>query len=89
MLICIRTNDVNNSGANPADCVAPSFVVLAYVKDVAEKISRVLRRENIKACNKPTSTLSHQFINILYTLDSACPLVKLKPRIFQRLPPFE
>jgi hypothetical protein len=28
-------------------------------------------------------------IDILYTLDSASPLVKLKPRIFQRLPPFE
>jgi hypothetical protein len=30
-----------------------------------------------------------QPIDILYTLDSASPLVKLKPRIFQRLPPFE
>ena len=28
-------------------------------------------------------------IDILYTLDSASLLVKLKPRIFQRLPPFE
>jgi dTDP-D-glucose 4,6-dehydratase len=28
-------------------------------------------------------------INILYTLDSPSLLVKLKPRIFQRLPPFE
>ena len=27
-------------------------------------------------------------IDILYTLDSASLLVKLKPRIFQRLPPF-
>jgi regulator of protease activity HflC (stomatin/prohibitin superfamily) len=30
-----------------------------------------------------------QPIDILYTLDSASLLVKLKPRIFQRLPPFE
>ena len=28
-------------------------------------------------------------IDILYTLDCASLLVKLKPRIFQRLPPFE
>ena len=28
-------------------------------------------------------------IDILYTLDSASLLVRLKPRIFQRLPPFE
>jgi hypothetical protein len=28
-------------------------------------------------------------IDILYRLDSASLLVKLKPRIFQRLPPFE
>ena len=28
-------------------------------------------------------------IDILYTLDSASLLVKLKPRIFQRSPPFE
>jgi hypothetical protein len=28
-------------------------------------------------------------IGILYTLDSASLLVKLKPQIFQRLPPFE
>jgi hypothetical protein len=28
-------------------------------------------------------------IDILYKLDSASLLVKLKPRIFQRLPPFE
>jgi hypothetical protein len=28
-------------------------------------------------------------IDILYTLDSASLLVKLKPRIFQRLPPLE
>jgi hypothetical protein len=28
-------------------------------------------------------------VDILYTLDSASLLVKLKPRIFQRLPPFE
>jgi hypothetical protein len=28
-------------------------------------------------------------MNILYTLDSASLLVELKPRIFQRLPPFE
>jgi hypothetical protein len=50
-----------NNRANPADCVAPSFVVLPYVKGVAEKISRVLRRENIKVCYKPTTTLSYQF----------------------------
>jgi hypothetical protein len=43
----LHTTDVNNNRANPADCVAPSFVVLPYVKGVAEKISRVLRRENI------------------------------------------
>jgi hypothetical protein len=30
-----------------------------------------------------------ELIDILYTLDSASLLVKLKPRIFQRLPPFE
>ena len=28
-------------------------------------------------------------IDILYTLDSASLLVKLKPRLFRRLPPFE
>jgi hypothetical protein len=28
-------------------------------------------------------------IDILYTLDSVSVLVKLKPRIFPRLPPFE
>jgi hypothetical protein len=32
---------------------------------------------------------NHRTIDILYTLDSASLLVKLKPRIFQRLPPFE
>jgi hypothetical protein len=32
---------------------------------------------------------SVSLIDILYTLDSASLLVKLKPRIFQRLPPFE
>jgi hypothetical protein len=52
----LHTTDVNNNRANPADCVTPSFVVLPYVKGVAEKISRVLRRENIKVCYKPTST---------------------------------
>ena len=57
----LHTTDVNNNRTNPADCVAPSFVVLPYVKGIAEKISRVLRRENIKVCYKPTSTLSHQF----------------------------
>ena len=57
----LHTTDVNNNRANPADCVAPSFVVLPYVKGVAENISRVLRRENIKVCYKPTTTLSHQF----------------------------
>jgi hypothetical protein len=31
----------------------------------------------------------HACIDILYTLDSASLLVKLKPRIFQRFPPFE
>jgi hypothetical protein len=30
----------------------------------------------------------NQTIDILYTLDSASLLVKLKPRVFQRLPPF-
>ena len=30
-----------------------------------------------------------QPIDILYKLDSASLLVKLKPRLFQRLPPFE
>jgi hypothetical protein len=30
-----------------------------------------------------------RIIDILYTLDSASLLVKLKARIFQRLPPFE
>jgi hypothetical protein len=34
-------------------------------------------------------TLYVYIIDILYTLDSASLLVKLKPRIFQRLPPFE
>ncbi len=57
----MHSTDVNNSRANPADCAVPSFVVLPYVKGVTEKISRVLRRENIKVCYKPTSTLSHQF----------------------------
>jgi hypothetical protein len=57
----LHTTDVNNSRANPADCAVLSFVVLPYVKGVTEKISRVLRRENIKVCYKPTSTLSHQF----------------------------
>jgi hypothetical protein len=33
--------------------------------------------------------LRMSFIDILYTLDIAHLLVKLKPRIFQRLPPFE
>ena len=31
--------------------------------------------------------IGHRYL--IYTLDSAPPLVKLKPRIFQRLPPFE
>jgi hypothetical protein len=35
------------------------------------------------------SLLKVQTIDILYKLDSASLLVKLKPRIFQRLPPFE
>ena len=35
------------------------------------------------------STQRLETIDILYTLDSASLLVKLKPRIFQRLPPFE
>jgi hypothetical protein len=34
-------------------------------------------------------TFCVHLIDILYTLDSASLLVKLKPRIFQRLPPFE
>jgi hypothetical protein len=42
----LHTTDVNNSRANPADCAAPSFVVLPYVKGITEKISQVLRREN-------------------------------------------
>jgi hypothetical protein len=33
--------------------------------------------------------LDVKFIDISYTLDSTSLLVKLKPRIFQRLPPFE
>jgi hypothetical protein len=35
------------------------------------------------------ATICVDIIDILYTLDSASLLVKLKPRIFQRLPPFE
>ena len=35
------------------------------------------------------NAFSSKTIDILYTLDSASLLVKLKPRIFQRLPPFE
>ena len=35
-----------------------------------------------------TITSDHRYL-ILYTLDSASLLVKLKPRIFQRLPPFQ
>ena len=51
---------VNNRG-NPADCVASSCLTLPYVKGVTEKVSRVLRRENIKVRYKPTTTLSQQF----------------------------
>ena len=52
----------------------------------------------IRGGNKMVSTLAFYTnfdvvtgicIDILYTLDSASLLVKLKPRIFQRLPPFE
>jgi hypothetical protein len=39
--------------------------------------------------HKTNNRLKVQTIDILYTLDSASLLVKLKPRIFQRLPPFE
>ena len=59
--IHIPRTGVNNR-VNPADCVASSCVTLPYVKGVTEKISRVLRRENIKVCYKPTTTLSQQFI---------------------------
>ena len=50
-----------NNRVNPADCVASSFVTLPYVKGVTEKTPRVLRRENVKVCYKPTTTLSQQF----------------------------
>ena len=50
-----------NNRVNPADCVASSCVTLPYVEGVTEKISRVLRRENIKVCYKPTTTLFQQF----------------------------
>ena len=40
--------------------------------------------------NKPAQMQDRlNTIDILYTLDSTSLLVKLKPRIFQRLPPFE
>ena len=56
----ITRTGVNNV-VNPADCVASSCVTLPYVKDITEKVSRVLRRENIKVRYKPTTTLSQQF----------------------------
>ena len=56
----IPRTSVNNRG-NPADCVASSCVTLPHVKGVTEKVSTVLRRENIKVRYKPTTTLSQQF----------------------------
>ena len=56
----IPCTGVNNRG-NPADCVASSCVTLPYVKGVTGKVSKVLRRENIKVRYKPTTTLSQQF----------------------------
>ena len=56
----IPRTSVNNRG-NPADCVASSCAILPYFKGVTEKVSRVLRRENIKVRYKPTTTLSQQF----------------------------
>ena len=57
---------VNNRG-NPAECVASSCVTLPYVKGVTEKVSRVLRRENIKVINAPLpfpNSLPNQRINL-------------------------
>ena len=50
-----------NNRVNPADCVASSCVTLPYIKGVKEKISSLLRRENIKVCYEPNTNLSQQF----------------------------
>jgi hypothetical protein len=46
----------NNNNANES-----GFVVLPYIKGVTEKLSRVLRRENIKVGYKPVNTLHQHF----------------------------
>ena len=44
-----------------ADYSPSNFVVLPYIKGVTEKIYRAIKKENVKVCYKPTSTLSQQF----------------------------
>ena len=53
---------VDNNRENPTDSSSKlGFVLLPYVKGVTEKISRTLRRENIKVGYKPINTLHYKF----------------------------
>jgi hypothetical protein len=66
----------------PQKCVKPQPML-----HVGEKIFVV--KLNSRFCKALYNFLELHPIDILYKLDSASLLVKLKPRIFQRLPPFE
>jgi hypothetical protein len=63
------------------------FQLCFNVNRIHDSVGKALRTANQGHVTVNSHVLSS--IDILYTLDSASLLVKLKPKIFQRLPPFE
>ena len=62
---------VDNCRKNSTDISSKlGFVLLPYIKGVTEKISRTLRRENIKVGYKPINTLHNRFPRPKHKLSS-------------------